>query len=184
MVSVVAQHFKEHYEKKIMPDLMKTLNVKSKMAVPRLEKIVINVCLGRNAQQKDFLSSAKEGLADITGQMPCETFAKKSIAGFKIREGMILGLKVTLRDQRMYDFLKRLIYIAMPRIRDFRGVSSKSFDGRGNFSFGVKEYHIFPEIKYDKVSEIFGIDVTFVTSAKNNEEGRMLLEAFGLPFRS
>jgi large subunit ribosomal protein L5 len=170
------------YETKIRESLMKKMGYTNIHSVPNLEKIVINMGLGKRMQEKSILEAAVEGLADISGQKPCITKAKQSIAGFKIREGMNLGAKVTLRGNRMYEFLERLVNIAMPRIRDFRGLSSKSFDGRGNFSMGVKEYYIFPEIKYDKINDILGMDIVFVTSAKSNQDGKALLEEFGLPF--
>jgi len=170
------------YETKIRSDLMKVLGVDNQHAVPRLEKIVVNMGLEKKMQEKNILESVVEGLGDISGQRPVVTKARKSIAGFKIREGMNLGAKVTLRNNRMYEFLERLINIAMPRIRDFRGLSGKSFDGHGNYSMGVKEYYIFPEIKYDKITDILGMDIVFVTSARNDRDSRALLEAFGLPF--
>jgi large subunit ribosomal protein L5 len=173
------RHF---YETKMRETLMAKMGYRNIHSVPNLEKIIINMGLGRRMQEKNIFDAAVEGLADISGQKPCITKAKKSIAGFKIREGINLGAKVTLRSNRMYEFLERLINIAMPRIRDFRGLSGKSFDGRGNFSMGIKEYYIFPEIKYDKISDILGMDIVFVTTAKNNNDGRALLEAFGLPF--
>lgn len=174
--------FRQHYEEVVRPSLMKNNGYANIHAVPRLEKIVVNMGLGRKLQEKGVFEAAIEGLADITGQKPCVTKASNSIAGFKIREGMNLGLKVTLRGDRMYEFFQRLIVIAMPRIRDFRGVSSKSFDGRGNFAMGIKEYHVFPEIKYDKISDILGMDVIVGTTAKTNAEGLLLLKEFGVPF--
>jgi len=170
------------YETKMREALMKKMGYSNIHSVPTLEKIVINMGLGRRMQEKNIFEAAVEGLADISGQKPCVTKAKQSIAGFKIREGVNLGAKVTLRSNRMYEFLERLINIAMPRIRDFRGLSSKSFDGRGNFSMGIKEYYIFPEIKYDKINDILGMDIVFVTTARTNQDGKALLEEFGLPF--
>jgi len=170
------------YENQMREALMKKMGYSNIHSVPNLTKIVINVGLGKRMQEKNIAEAAIEGLADISGQKPCITKAKQSIAGFKIREGMNLGAKVTLRSNRMYEFLERLINVAMPRIRDFRGLSSKSFDGKGNFSMGVKEYYIFPEIKYDKISDILGMDIVFVTTAKNNNDGRALFEALGFPF--
>ena len=170
------------YETKIRESLMKKMGYTNIHSVPNLEKIVINMGLGRRMQEKSIMEASVEGLADISGQRPCITKAKQSIAGFKIREGVNLGAKVTLRSNRMYEFLERLINIAMPRIRDFRGLSSKSFDGRGNFSMGVKEYYIFPEIKYDKINDILGMDIVFVTTAQTNQDAKALLEEFGLPF--
>jgi len=170
------------YENQMREALMKKMGYSNIHSVPNLTKIVINVGLGKRMQEKNIAEAAIEGLADISGQKPCITKAKQSIAGFKIRDGMNLGAKVTLRSNRMYEFLERLINVAMPRIRDFRGLSSKSFDGKGNFSMGVKEYYIFPEIKYDKISDILGMDIVFVTTAKNNNDGRALFEALGFPF--
>ena len=170
------------YENQMREALMKKMGYSNIHSVPNLTKIVINVGLGKRMQEKNIAEAAIEGLADISGQKPCITKAKQSIAGFKIREGMNLGAKVTLRSNRMYEFLERLINVAMPRIRDFRGLSSKSFDGKGNFSMGIKEYYIFPEIKYDKISDILGMDIVFVTTAKNNNDGRALFEALGFPF--
>jgi len=170
------------YETQMTDSLMKKMGVTNIHSVPKLKKIVINMGLGKRMQEKNICDAAIEGLADISGQKPCITRAKQSIAGFKIREGMNLGAKVTLRSNRMYEFLERLINVAMPRIRDFRGLSSKSFDGKGNFSMGIKEYYIFPEIKYDKISDILGMDIVFVTTAKNNDDGRALFEALGFPF--
>lgn len=170
------------YETKIIDLFMKEKGSANIHAVPNIKKIVINMGLGRKMQEKNIFEAAMEGLADISGQKPCVTKAKQSIAGFKIREGINLGVKVTLRGNKMYEFIERLINIAMPRIRDFRGLSSKSFDGRGNYSMGVKEYYIFPEIKYDKINDILGMDITFITTAKTNEKGKALLEAYGFPF--
>lgn len=170
------------YESKIRSDLMKVLGVDNKHAVPRLEKIVLNMGLGKRMQEKNMVDIVVDGLADISGQRPVVTKARQSIAGFKIRQGMNLGAKVTLRNNRMYEFLERLINIAMPRIRDFRGLSGKSFDGHGNYSMGIKEHYIFPEIKYDNLTDILGMDIVFVTSAHNDKDSRALLEAFGLPF--
>ena len=175
---------RKHYEDNIRPSLMKQAGYKNSHEVPRLQKIVLNMGLGKKMQEKGFLEAATEGLADISGQKPCVTYAKKSISTFKIREGMPLGIKVTLRGNRMYEFLQRLTIIAMPRIRDFRGAQTKSFDGNGNFSFGIKEYHIFPEIKYDKISDILGMEVIIVTTAKTDQEALLLLKEFNIPFRN
>ena len=174
--------FYQHYSEVVRPSIMKKGGYENLHGVPRLEKISINMGLGKRIQEKSVLEAAIDGLAAISGQKPCVTRAKKSIAGFKIREGMALGVKVTLRGVYMYEFLQRLIFIAMPRIRDFRGASSRSFDGNGNFSFGIKEYYVFPEIKYDKITDVFGMDVVIVTTAKTNEEGKLLLQEFGIPF--
>jgi large subunit ribosomal protein L5 len=173
---------KDHYEKVLKASLMKELGYKNLFQVPRLEKIVINMGLGEAAQDNRKAQHALEELALIAGQKPVLTKAKKSIAGFKLREGMNIGAKVTLRRERMYEFLDRLVNIAMPRIRDFRGISPKSFDNRGNYSLGIREHIIFPEINYDKVDKIRGMDVTLVTSAKTNAEALLLLKGFDLPF--
>jgi large subunit ribosomal protein L5 len=173
---------RKFYETDVRQALMEKMGYTNIHSVPSLEKIVINMGLGRRMQEKNIFDAAVDGLGDISGQKPYVTKANKSIAGFKIREGVNLGAKVTLRSNRMYEFLERLIKIAMPRIRDFRGLSAKSFDGRGNFSMGIKEYYIFPEVKYDKISDILGMDIAFVTTAKNNDDGRALLEALGFPF--
>jgi large subunit ribosomal protein L5 len=174
---------KEKYMKEIVPGLMKDFSYKSVMQVPRLKSIVLNVGMGEAIQDIKPLESAAKELATITGQKAVITRAKKSIAGFKLREGMPVGCKVTLRGERMYDFLDKFISLALPRIRDFKGVSPKSFDGRGNYAFGVREQIIFPEINYDKIASIHGMDVVFVTSAKTDEEGRALLKYMGMPFR-
>ena len=173
---------KEHYEKVVKPNLVKELGYKNQFEVPCLEKIVINMGLGEAAQDNRKSQGALEELMLIVGQKPILTKAKKSIAGFKLREGVTIGAKVTLRREKMYEFLDRLVNIAMPRIRDFRGISSKSFDGRGNYSLGIKEHIIFPEINYDKVDQMRGMDITFVTTAKTDKEALVLLKAFDLPF--
>ncbi len=173
---------KEHYEKVVKPSLMKELEIKNPFAVPAIEKIVINMGLGEAVQDSRKVQGALDELALIAGQKPVVTKAKKSIAGFKLREGMNIGAKVTLRNERMYEFLDRLVNIAMPRIRDFRGISPKSFDGRGNYSLGIREHIIFPEINYDKVDQIRGMDITIVTKAKDNQQALALLKGFDLPF--
>lgn len=173
---------KDHYEKVLKPSLIKEKRYTNPFQVPRLTKIVINFGLGEVAQDNRKAQGALEELALIAGQKPVLTKAKNSIAGFKLREGMNIGAKVTLRSHRMYEFLDRLVNIAMPRIRDFRGISSKSFDGRGNYSLGIREHIIFPEINYDKVEQMRGMDVTFVTTAKTDEEAFALLKGFDLPF--
>jgi large subunit ribosomal protein L5 len=175
---------KDKYTNEIVPGLMKDFSYKSVMQVPRLKSIVLNVGMGEAIQDIKPLESAARELATISGQAPVITRAKKSIAAFKLRENMPVGCKVTLRGKRMFDFLDKFISLALPRIRDFRGVSRKSFDGRGNYSFGVKEQIIFPEINYDKVASIHGMNVVFVTSAKTNEEGKALLKYLGMPFRN
>jgi large subunit ribosomal protein L5 len=174
---------KEHYYKEIVPFLMKEFGYKNPMQVPRLFKIVINIGLGEATQNVKILDSAMEELALIAGQRPVVRRAKKSIATFKLRTGMPVGCKVTLRKERMYDFLDKFINFALPRIRDFRGLSDSSFDGVGNYTLGIREHIIFPEIDYDKIDKIKGMNVTFVTTAKTNKEAKALLEKMGLPFR-
>ena len=174
---------RERYHSAIVNDLMKQFSYKSVMQVPHLEKICINIGVGDAIQDAKFLEQAAADLEQIVGQKPVITKAKKSISNFKLREGMQIGLRVTLRKARMYEFLDRFISTAIPRIRDFRGVSDKSFDGRGNYTLGVKEQIIFPEIDTDRIARIFGMDVTIVTSAPTDEEAMALLKAFGLPFR-
>jgi large subunit ribosomal protein L5 len=173
---------KDHYEKVLKPSLVKDIGYKNPFQTPRLEKIVINMGLGEAAQDNRKAQGALDELALIAGQKPILTKAKKSIAGFKLREGMNIGAKVTLRKDKMYEFLDRLVNIAMPRIRDFRGISPKGFDGRGNYSMGIREHIIFPEINYDKVDQIRGMDITFVTTAKTDAEGLALLKGIDLPF--
>lgn len=173
----------ERYQDTIVPEMMKQFSYKSIMEVPRLQKVCINMGLGDAIQDAKILEQAAGDLEIITGQKPVITKAKKSISNFKLREDMQIGLRMTLRRARMYEFLDRLISAAIPRIRDFRGVSDKSFDGRGNYTLGVKEQIIFPEIDVDKIARIFGMDVTIVTTAKTDEEAKALLEKFGLPFR-
>ncbi|MFO7154577.1 MAG: 50S ribosomal protein L5 [Caldicoprobacter oshimai] len=173
---------KELYKKTVVPAMMEKFGYKNVMEVPRLEKVVINMGVGDAKENPKFLESAMEELAAITGQRPVATVAKKSVAAFKVRAGMKIGAKVTLRGNRMYEFLDRLFNIALPRVRDFRGVSPKSFDGRGNYALGIKEQLIFPEINYDKVEKIRGMDVIIVTTAKTDEEAKELLELLGMPF--
>ncbi len=175
---------KEQYQKEVVPALMKKFNYKSVMEVPKLEKIVINVGLGDIKDNPKSLENAVNDIKIITGQTPVITKAKKAIAAFKIREGVNMGCKVTLRSGKMYDFAYKLFNVALPRVRDFRGVSKNSFDGRGNYSMGVKEQLIFPEIEYDKVDKIRGMDIIFVTTAKTDEEARELLTLLGMPFRA
>ncbi len=174
---------KKEFQDRIIPDLIKEFNYKNSFQVPRLEKIVINVGLGEAIQDKKVVEITKVDLAIILGQQPVVTLARNSISNFKLRKGVPIGCKVTLRGERMYDFLQRLIHIAIPRIRDFRGLSRNSFDGKGNYSFGVDEQAIFPEIHYDKVKTVFGMDITFVTSAKSDNEGYALLRELGLPYQ-
>ncbi len=175
---------REQYEKEIVPALMKKFNYSSIMEVPKLEKIVINIGLGDIKDNPKSLDNAMNDLSIITGQKPVVTTAKKSIAAFKLREGVKVGCKVTLRKGKMYDFAYKLFNVALPRVRDFRGVSGNSFDGRGNYSMGLKEQLIFPEIEYDKVDKLRGMDIIFVTTAKTDEEAKELLTLLGMPFRS
>ncbi len=172
-----------HYREKVIPFLVKELSLKNAMQVPHLEKIVVSTCLKEATTNPKVLDVAADELALITGQKPRITRSKKSIAAFKLRKGIALGASVTLRRARMYEFLDRLINVALPRVRDFKGLSSKSFDGRGNYSMGVKEQIMFPEINYDRVDKIRGMNITIVTSAKNNDHARTLLAEMGLPFR-
>ncbi len=174
---------REKYYKEIIPALMKKFNYKNIMEVPKLEKIIVHVTLGEAIQNIKLLDAAEKQLAQITGQKPIITKAKKPLAAFKLKKGMPIGCKVTLRREKMYEFLDRLISLALPRIRDFKGISPKSFDGRGNYSFGIKEQFIFPEIDYDKVEMIHGLDITICTTAKTDQEARELLREFGMPFR-
>jgi len=175
---------KIHYRQVVVPRLMERFGYKSVMQVPRLIKITLNMGVGETVADKKILENAVADLTKIAGQKPIITKAHKSIATFKVRKGWPIGCKVTLRQDRMYDFLDRLVSIAIPRVRDFRGISPKSFDGRGNFSMGVKEQIIFPEIDYDKIDRIRGLDITITTNASSDEEGRALLQAFNFPFRS
>ena len=175
---------KEIYNNEIAPKLMKDLNLTNVMQVPRLTKITLNMGVGEAIGDKKTLESAVSDMTLISGQKPVITKARKSIAGFKVREGWPIGVKVTLRASRMYDFLERLIGIAIPRIRDFRGISAKQFDGRGNFSMGVSEQIIFPEIDYDKIDKLRGLDIAITTTATNDDEGRALLKAFNFPLKN
>ncbi|OMH40255.1 50S ribosomal protein L5 [Desulfurobacterium indicum] len=174
---------KEMYKKEVIPALQKKFNYKNIMEVPKIEKIVVNMGVGEAVQNIKALENAMRDLELITGQKPSVRRAKRSEAGFKLRKGMPIGAKVTLRGDRMYDFLDRLISIALPRVRDFKGLSPRSFDGRGNYNFGLTEQVVFPEIDYDKVDAIRGMNITIVTTAKTDEEAKALLEAFGFPFR-
>lgn len=171
------------YNEQIKKSLHDKFNYGNVMEIPKLEKIVINIGVGEAVQNSKALDAAVSDLATISGQQPIVTHAKKSIANFKIRENMALGCKVTLRGEKMYEFLDKLINIAIPRVRDFRGVSATSFDGRGNYSMGIKEQLIFPEIDYDKIDKVRGMDIIIVTTAKTDEEARALLDAFGMPFK-
>lgn len=175
---------KELYNNELRAKLKQDLGIENVMAVPRITKITLNMGVGEAVGDKKVMENAVKDLQAITGQKPVVTLARKSVAGFKIREGWPIGCKVTLRRERMYEFLDRLISIAIPRIRDFRGISPKSFDGRGNFAMGVTEQIIFPEIEYDKVDVLRGMDITITTSARNDEEGRALLSAFNFPFKN
>ena len=175
---------KEIYNNEIAPKLMKELNLTNVMQVPRLTKITLNMGVGEAIGDKKTLESAVSDMTLISGQKPVITKARKSIAGFKVREGWPIGVKVTLRASRMYDFLERLIGIAIPRIRDFRGISAKQFDGRGNFSMGVSEQIIFPELDYDKIDKLRGLDIAITTTATNDDEGRALLKAFNFPLKN
>ena len=172
----------ERYENEVVKSLMEKFNYSSKMQAPKIEKIVLNIGVGDAVSNSKLLDDAVNELTLITGQKPVVTRAKKSIAGFKLREGMPIGCKVTLRGERMYEFLDKLISISLPRVRDFRGVPKNSFDGRGNYTLGVKEQLIFPEINFDKVNKIRGMDIVFVTTAKTDEEGHELLAQLGMPF--
>lgn len=174
---------KEKYQKEVVPHLMKHFHYKNTLQVPRFEKVVVNMGVGEAIQNPKDLDKAVEQLSLISGQHPIVTKAKKSVSAFKIREGMKIGCMVTLRGSRMYAFLDKFFHIVLPRIRDFRGTNPKSFDGKGNYSIGLKEQLIFPEIEYDKVDKTLGMDVTIVTSAKTDEEARELLRSMGLPFR-
>ena len=171
------------YRDKIVPELQKSLGLENPMQVPKITRITINMGVGEAVADKKAMEGAVSDLTALTGQKPLVTKSRKSIASFKLRQGVPVGAKVTLRGARMYEFLDRLINVAMPRIRDFRGVSARSFDGRGNYSFGVKEQIIFPEIAYDKIDAIRGMDIVITTTARNDREGRALLEAFNFPFR-
>lgn len=174
---------KEKYRNEIVPALVKEFSYKNIMQAPRLEKVIVHVTLGEATQNIKLLDAAEKELAVITGQKPLVTKSKRAIAGFKLKQGVPLGCKVTLRGDRMYEFMDRLISLALPRIRDFRGLSSKSLDGRGNYSFGLKEQYIFPEIDYDKVEMVHGLDITMCTSARTDAECKSLLRHIGMPFR-
>jgi len=176
--------FKEHYQQNVIPALMKRFNYRNVMEVPRLEKIVVNMGLGEAIQNIKILDSAALEMSGITGQKPVITKAKKSIAQFKLRKGLPIGCMVTLRKERMYEFFNRLVNTALPRVRDFKGISGKSFDGRGNYALGIREQLIFPEIHYDKIDKIKGMNIVIVTTAKTDEEGKELLRLLGMPFRN
>ena len=189
-VAAVARHsakerprLRSRFEKEIAPALMKELDLKNSMAVPRLHKIVVNMGVGEATQNAKILEPAVNELGQITGQKPVVTRAKKSIAAFKVREGMPIGAMVTLRGDRMYEFMDRLVTVVLPRVRDFRGVSTKSFDGRGNYTIGLHDQLIFPEISYEKVDKLKGMNVTIVTTARDDNQARALLKQFGMPFK-
>ena len=177
-------NFKTLYNEKIVPELMKEYNYTTVMESPKLEKIVINMGVGDGSKDEKFITAAVKDLEKITGQKPVVTKARKSIAGFKVREGQPIGVKVTLRGENMYYFFEKLVRVGLPRVRDFRGVSPHSFDGKGNYTIGIKEQLIFPEIDYDDVVKVRGMDIIFVTTAKSNEEAKCLLAGFGMPFRN
>lgn len=175
---------KKLFREKVLPAMMKEFGYKNPMQVPRIERIALNVGMGEAVQNVKLLESAAAELEQITGQKPVLTRAKKAIAGFKLREGMPIGVKITLRGARMYEFMDRLVSVALPRLRDFRGISPKAFDGRGNYTLGLKEQLTFPEIKYDDIASIHGMDITFVTTARRNDEAKALLAHLGMPFRA
>jgi large subunit ribosomal protein L5 len=175
---------KTYYNETVVPKLKETFNYTNPMQIPKIEKIVVNMGLGEAIHNIKIIDSAVEELKQISGQQPVVTRAKRSIAAFKLREGMPIGCMVTLRKNRMYDFLNKLINVALPRVRDFRGISGKAFDGAGNYSLGIKEQLIFPEIDYDKIDKIKGLNISIVTSAKTNEEGKALLKLMGMPFKN
>ncbi len=176
-------NLKEQYETQVVASLVEQFNYTSVMQAPKVEKVVVNMGVGEAINNSRFLDDAVEELTQITGQKPVITKAKKSIANFKLRDGMPIGCKVTLRGDKMYDFLEKLIKVALPRVRDFRGVSSSAFDGRGNYTFGIREQLIFPEIDFDKVNKVRGMDITIVTTAQTDQEGHALLKELGMPFQ-
>ena len=173
----------EKFKKKIIPELKKQFGLKNDLEVPKIEKVVLNVGLGKSLKDANFLDNVESTLMRITGQKPIKTKAKKSISNFKIRKGMVIGMKVTLRGQRMYDFLEKLVDVVLPRVRDFRGLTAKAIDQGGNLNIGIKEHLAFPEIKADEIEKLHGLEIAVVTTAKNREEGRALLTAFGFPFK-
>jgi large subunit ribosomal protein L5 len=179
----MSQVLKERYQKEVAPALMKALNLSNVMQVPRVEKVVVNIGLGEALENAKALDAAVGDLTQITGQKPVVNKARKSIAAFKLREGRVIGAKVTLRGERMWSFLDRLINVALPRVRDFRGVSPNAFDGRGNYTLGLREQLVFPEIEYDKIDKLRGLEVTVVTTARNDDHSRQLLQMLGMPFR-
>jgi large subunit ribosomal protein L5 len=179
----MAARLQQYYREKVVPELQKSLGVSNVMQVPKITKITVNMGVGEAVADKKIMDNAVADMTKITGQKPLVTKSRKSVATFKLRDGLAIGCKVTLRGARMYEFLDRLVSIAMPRIRDFRGVSARSFDGQGNYNFGVKEQIIFPEIAYDQIDAIRGMDITITTTARDDKAGRALLEAFNFPFR-
>ena len=179
----MAARLKERYQKEVAPAIAKEFGIKNPMAIPRLQKVVLNMGMGEAIANAKILDTAADELRAITGQKPVITKAKKSIASFKLRQGMPIGVMVTLRGDRMYEFLDRLVSIALPRVRDFRGVSPKAFDGRGNYTIGVREQLIFPEIDFNKVEKLRGMNISIITSARNDEQARALLKGLGMPFR-
>lgn len=174
---------KERYQNEVAPAMVKAFSLRNQMQIPRIGKVVINIGVGEALDNAKALEAAVSDLTTITGQKPIQTKARKSIANFKLREGRIIGTKVTLRGQRMWDFLDRLVNVALPRVRDFRGVSPNAFDGRGNYTLGLRDQLIFPEIEYDKIDKLRGMEVTIVTTAQNDEQARSLLQLLGMPFR-
>jgi large subunit ribosomal protein L5 len=180
----MAARLKERYQKDVAPAIAKEFAIKNPMAIPRLEKIVLNMGMGEAVANAKILDTAVTELTSIAGQKPVITKAKKSIASFKLRQGMPIGVMVTLRGERMYEFFDRLVSVALPRVRDFRGVSPKAFDGRGNYTIGIREQLIFPEIDFNKVDKLRGMNISIVTTARNDEEARALLKALGMPFRA
>ena len=180
----MAARLKQKYQKDVAPQIAKDFGISNPMAVPRIQKVVINMGMGEAIANQKILDTAADELRAITGQKPVITKAKKSIASFKLRQGMPIGVVVTLRGDRMYEFLDRLVSVALPRVRDFRGVSPKAFDGRGNYTIGIREQLIFPEIDFNKVDKLRGMNITIVTTARNDEQARSLLKALGMPFRT
>ena len=180
----MAARLKERYQKEVAPAIAKEFGISNPMAIPRVQKVVLNMGMGEAIANAKILDTAADELRSITGQKPVITKAKKSIASFKLRQGMPIGVMVTLRGDRMYEFIDRLVTIALPRVKDFRGLNAKSFDGRGNFALGLKEHIVFPEIEYDKVDEVWGMDVIVCTTAGNDDEARELLRQFNFPFRT
>jgi large subunit ribosomal protein L5 len=180
----MAARLKERYQKEVAPAIAKEFGIKNPMAIPRVQKVVLNMGMGEAIANAKILDTAVDELRSITGQKPVVTKAKKSIASFKLRQGMPIGVMVTLRGDRMYEFLDRLVSIALPRVRDFRGVSPKAFDGRGNYTIGVREQLIFPEIDFNKVDKLRGMNISIITTARNDEQARALLKGLGMPFRA